>query len=61
MAELDRCLGDGYTTTGTLGTGLGAVQRITDTFLIRSRAGEGTLASARLTHAPRLPAPAGRA
>lgn len=54
MADLDRCLADGYTTTGTLGTGLGAVQRIADTFLIRSRPGEGTLTSARLT-APDAP------
>ncbi|MGW0362913.1 SpoIIE family protein phosphatase [Streptomyces sp. NPDC002990] len=49
MPDLDRCLTDGYTTTGTLGAGLGAVRRIATDFTISTRAGTGTLACARLT------------
>ncbi|MFD0428113.1 hypothetical protein ACFQ60_07835 [Streptomyces zhihengii] len=48
MADLRQCLADGYTTTGTLGTGLGAVRRVADDFVIRSRTGYGTAASARI-------------
>lgn len=48
MADLRRCLADGYTTTGTLGTGLGAVRRVASGFVIRSRPGHGTAASARI-------------
>ncbi|WP_432107703.1 SpoIIE family protein phosphatase [Streptomyces sp. AA1529] len=51
MGELQRCLADGYTTTNTLGTGLGAVSRVADAFVIRTRVPDGTVASARL--APR--------
>lgn len=53
MAELERCLADGYTTAGTLGVGLGAVTRLASHFVIRTdtRAGAevGTWACARLT------------
>lgn len=49
MAELQRCLADGYTTTETLGAGLGGVSRIATTFAIRTQEPEGTLACARLT------------
>ncbi|MDF4252588.1 SpoIIE family protein phosphatase [Streptomyces sp. WMMB303] len=49
MGELQRCLADGYTTTNTLGTGLGAVSRLADAFVIRTRVPDGTVASARLT------------
>ncbi|MFE9388846.1 SpoIIE family protein phosphatase [Streptomyces sp. NPDC006784] len=49
MGELQRCLADGYTTTNTLGTGLGAVSRVADAFVIRTRVPDGTVASARLT------------
>ncbi|WP_225987425.1 ATP-binding protein [Streptomyces spectabilis] len=48
MRELERCLTDGYTTTGTLGAGLGAISRIATTLAIRTRAGTGTLVCARL-------------
>ncbi|OEJ28433.1 hypothetical protein AS594_32050 [Streptomyces agglomeratus] len=48
MPELGRCLADGYTTTGTLGAGLGAVSRIATEFTIRTRVGVGTLVGARL-------------
>src|SRR5262245_7011930 len=30
MADAERCLVDGYSTAGTAGTGLGAVQRLSD-------------------------------
>ncbi|MEU5208963.1 SpoIIE family protein phosphatase [Streptomyces sp. NPDC020742] len=48
MPELQQCLADGYTTTHTLGAGLGAVSRIATAFAIRSVAPSGTLAWARL-------------
>ncbi|MFE9330371.1 SpoIIE family protein phosphatase [Streptomyces sp. NPDC006925] len=57
MGELQRCLTDGYTTTNTLGTGLGAVSRVADAFVIRTRVPDGTVASARLT--PRAGSAAG--
>lgn len=47
MADLDRCLADGYSTRGTSGTGLGAVRRLADEFDIFSVPGEGTLVMAR--------------
>jgi anti-sigma regulatory factor (Ser/Thr protein kinase) len=43
MADLDRCLSDGYSTRGTPGTGLGAVRRLSDRFSIYSRIGQGTI------------------
>ncbi|MFR9674943.1 SpoIIE family protein phosphatase [Streptomyces sp. TR06-5] len=58
MAEPERCLVDGYSTTGTLGTGLGAVRRIADRFSLRSRPGHGTVAGARITR-PGVPSPTG--
>ncbi|MVO85629.1 SpoIIE family protein phosphatase [Streptomyces sp. p1417] len=48
MGELERCLADGYTTTNSLGAGLGAVSRIATSFTIRTRQGHGTLVCARL-------------
>lgn len=48
MRDVGRCLGDGYSTTGTLGTGLGAIARIADGFAIHSRPGEGTVVWARM-------------
>ncbi|MGW7103906.1 SpoIIE family protein phosphatase [Streptomyces sp. NPDC054838] len=50
IAEVARCLADGYTTTGTLGAGLGAVGRIATEVAISSRTdtGSGTLVCARL-------------
>lgn len=57
MADVRRCLTDGYTTSGTLGTGLGAVRRIATDFRIRSQVPEGTVAVARIAPdgAPPLP------
>lgn len=48
MPELGRCLTDGYTTTGSLGAGLGAVVRMASHFAIRTEAPGGTLACARI-------------
>ncbi|WP_235023883.1 ATP-binding protein [Streptomyces sp. WAC05374] len=48
MADLEQCLTDGYTTSNTLGSGLGAVRRIADEFAVRTRPGTGTVVSARL-------------
>ncbi|MFF4299642.1 SpoIIE family protein phosphatase [Streptomyces vinaceus] len=49
MPELQLCLTDGYSTTKTLGAGLGAVKRIATAFMIDTRPGIGTLVCARLT------------
>ncbi|WP_181776050.1 ATP-binding protein [Amycolatopsis pittospori] len=48
MADLDHWRVDGHTTTETLGTGLGAVGRLATEFRIRSAAGDGTVAAARI-------------
>ena len=47
MANIDRCLSDGYSTAGTPGTGLGAVRRLATEFDIHSVPGEGTIVMAR--------------
>ena len=43
MADAERCLVDGYSTAGTPGTGLGAVQRLCDEFSMYSVLGKGTV------------------
>jgi anti-sigma regulatory factor (Ser/Thr protein kinase) len=43
MADTNRCLADGYSTGGTSGTGLGAVQRHSATFDIYSSVPAGTV------------------
>lgn len=47
MANIERCMSDGYSTGGTMGTGLGAVRRLTSEFDIYSIPGEGTVVMAR--------------
>lgn len=47
IANLGQCLGDGYSTSGTPGTGLGAVQRLSSHFDIYTLPGRGTVVSAR--------------
>ncbi|MCF3122304.1 SpoIIE family protein phosphatase [Streptomyces arenae] len=61
MPDIDLSLTDGYSTTSTLGAGLGAVRRIATELTIRSEAGLGTLAHARLAapDAPRTAAAPG--
>ena len=48
MAEIDRCLSDGYSTAGTSGHGLGTIQRISSVFDIYSRPEIGTALLAQL-------------
>ena len=43
MADIARCLRDGYSTGGTPGTGLGAVQRMSTDFSAYSAPGKGTV------------------
>jgi len=52
MANIDRCMADGYSTAGTPGTGLGAVRRLASEFDIYSVPGEGTIVMARFGTAP---------
>ncbi|WP_245614319.1 ATP-binding SpoIIE family protein phosphatase [Actinokineospora inagensis] len=47
MADLDLAFRDGHSTTGTLGIGLGAVVRLSDSYAVRSVVGRGTILTAR--------------
>jgi anti-sigma regulatory factor (Ser/Thr protein kinase) len=42
MANVSACLRDGYSTAGSAGTGLGAIQRMAGQFQIHSAPGQGT-------------------
>jgi anti-sigma regulatory factor (Ser/Thr protein kinase) len=61
MADLDRCLRDGYSTSSTPGTGFGAVRRLAEEFAAFSCAPGGTVVLARVGHRkrtrPAAPAP----
>ena len=46
MADVARCLEDGYSTVGSPGTGFGAVRRMSRTFDVLSTPGKGTLIAA---------------
>jgi len=48
MANVTECIRDGYSTSGSPGTGLGAVSRLSDEFDIHSIRGKGTALFARL-------------
>lgn len=48
MADVDRCLRDGYSTAGSQGTGLGAVKRLADRFSVFSVPGQGTVIATRV-------------
>jgi anti-sigma regulatory factor (Ser/Thr protein kinase) len=48
IANLRQCMGDGFSTGSTPGTGLGAVQRLADAFDIHSTVPHGTAAVARV-------------
>lgn len=48
IADLPRSLGDGFSTGGTPGTGLGAVRRLADAFDIHSSVPQGTVVVARV-------------
>jgi len=54
MADIARCLSDGYSTSGTPGTGLGAIRRLADAFDIYSVPGQGTVVMARFGPASEL-------
>jgi|HubBroStandDraft_1064217.scaffolds.fasta_scaffold20432_4 anti-sigma regulatory factor (Ser/Thr protein kinase) len=48
MESTERCLRDGYSTAGTMGTGLGAVRRLASEFDLYSSSGAGTVVMARV-------------
>ena len=48
VANFNECLRDGYSTAGTPGTGLGAVQRMADDVSISSTPGRGSIVLARV-------------
>ncbi len=52
MIDVGRCMTDGYSTAGSLGTGLGAIGRLSDDSGIYSQSGEGTVVWARLDARP---------
>jgi anti-sigma regulatory factor (Ser/Thr protein kinase) len=56
MADVSRCMADGFSSSGTRGTGLGAIARTADSFDIYSLPGAGTALWARLRAAARPPA-----
>jgi anti-sigma regulatory factor (Ser/Thr protein kinase) len=43
MAHVERCLADGYSSTSTSGTGLGAMARLSQQFDVYSQPGKGTV------------------
>ncbi len=48
MRDIAKCLTDGYSTAGSPGTGLGAIQRLSTVFDIFSEAGNGTVLLAQI-------------
>jgi anti-sigma regulatory factor (Ser/Thr protein kinase) len=48
MLDIPRCMEDGYSSGGTPGKGLGAIQRQSDVFDIHSESGRGTVAMSRV-------------
>jgi anti-sigma regulatory factor (Ser/Thr protein kinase) len=52
IADVDRCLTDGYSTTGTMGAGLGGIRRMSDAFDVYSRVDQGTVVLARVEERP---------
>lgn len=55
MADVGKCLRDGYSTSGSPGTGLGAIERLSQHFEIFSRQGLGTAVLAQLWPDSRQP------
>lgn len=53
MADVTRCLTDGYSTGGTPGNGLGAVRRLSAEFDLFSQPGLGTVVFSRVAEPPR--------
>lgn len=54
--DVAKCLRDGYSTSGSPGTGLGAMERMSERFEIYSRPGQGTAVLAQLWPDSRAPA-----
>lgn len=52
MADVGRCLADGYSTAGSAGTGLGAISRVADRYAVHSEPGVGTVLWARIDRRP---------
>src|SRR5262245_55928728 len=57
IADLARCLRDGFSTVGTSGAGLGAIRRLADQFDVTSTPGLGTTLAARLRRKGEKPGP----
>ncbi len=55
IPNLARCMGDGFSTGSTPGTGLGAVRRLADVFDLHSAGPHGTVVLARLARQRQLP------
>ena len=55
IADLARCLRDGFSTGGSPGTGLGAINRISQLFDVYSQPGHGTAVVAQLWPSARAP------
>lgn len=55
IADLEKCMRDGYSSAGTPGTGLGAIVRLSESFDLYSVPGTGTILTARFfsRHGPR--------
>ncbi|WP_449657612.1 SpoIIE family protein phosphatase [Streptomyces afghaniensis] len=53
IADMPAALRDGFSTTGSLGAGLGTCQRLADDFALHSTPGRGTVAVARVGTTPR--------
>ncbi|MDQ0964046.1 anti-sigma regulatory factor (Ser/Thr protein kinase) [Streptomyces sp. B4I13] len=51
MSDVPAALGDGFSTAGSLGAGLGTCRRLSDDFDLHSVPGRGTVALARIGHA----------
>ena len=52
MADVERAMGDGYSTAGTHGSGLGAMRRMADELEVYSQPGKGTVVLARVWEKP---------
>jgi anti-sigma regulatory factor (Ser/Thr protein kinase) len=59
MNDVGQCMADGYSTTGTAGTGLGAIRRLAVEFDIHSEADLGTIVMARIGDGKPDPRPVG--
>ena len=53
IPDVDKALADGHSTTGTRGTGLGAMRRQSTVFEVYSQPGRGTAVLSRVEHAAR--------